>query len=304
MRLMKKIHFLLVGFIAATFLWTACDKVDEGLKVIDVQKIPDDINDTIFFADSIFVDQKQVLLEDFTGHKCVNCPEAAIAAHGWVEDYNHRLIIYSVHAGFQALPDASGDYTMDFTNPVSDEIFNFFGQPFNPTATVNRVEYNGNVILLFITGDWENAVAAEMNKDNRVNVNLKNTFYPKSNSVLIHVTTSFIVPTDLTYKLVVMIAEDNIVAPQKNNNEDFGAETVPDWLDYVHHNVLRDAVSATFGSSINDGSSITVNEPYESTFLYPIDENWIASNCKIIAYVIEDGTGEVIQVAELGVKTE
>ena len=301
---MKKIQFLLFGFVAASFLFASCDKVDEGLRVIDVQNVPDNINDTIFFADSVFVDHKQVLLEDFTGHKCVNCPEAAIAAHGWAEDYNHRLIIYSVHAGFQALPDPTGDYTMDFTNPVSDEIFNFFGQPFNPTATVDRVEYNGNVILLFITGDSENAVAAEIAKANRVNMNLKNTYFPKSNSVLIDVTTSFIVPTDLTYKLVVMIAEDNIVAPQKNNNEDFGAETVPDWMDYVHHNVLRDAVSATFGSSINDGNSITVNEPYESTYLYTIDENWVTSNCNIIAYVIEDETGEIIQVAELSIKTE
>ena len=50
-------------------------------------------------------------------------------AHEWAEDYDHKLIIYAVHAGFQAFPDPSGEYTYDFTNPTGDEIFNFFNQP-------------------------------------------------------------------------------------------------------------------------------------------------------------------------------
>lgn len=300
---MKIIKYIFIGFIAASFFYTACDKVDDGLKVIDVQNIPDNIDDTVYFADSVFINQKQVLLEDFTGHKCVNCPEAGIDAESWIEGYEYRLVIYGVHAGFQAFPDPSGNYTADFTNPAGDDIFLYFNEPFNPTATVNRVIYNGNVILFHFNGDWANAVAYEMEKANRINLKLKNTFYPKSNSVLIKVTSTFIEPSVNKFRMVVMIVEDDIVAPQKNNT-DFGAGTVPDWLDYVHRNVLRDAISATFGSYITSDGLIEVDEPYENTFLYQISENWVDSNCNIIAYIIEEETDEVIQVAQLGVRTE
>ncbi len=282
--------------------WVACDKIDEPLKVVNVQNIPENIDDTLFFADSVMVTQKQVLLEDFTGHYCVNCPTAAFAAHQWAEDFNHRLVIYAIHAGSQAEPDETGLFTADFRCPTGDELFNHFNQPFNPSGTVNRVEYNGNMILYYITGDWEAAVNLEMAKDNVINMKVKNTYYPNNKAVLINISSTILQSLEGKYKIVVYLVEDHIIAAQKNNNSDIGPE--PNWEDYDHRNVLRNAVNGTFGNYISDDGALAEGETYSNEFYYTINDEWLTdtTDLNIIAYIYNEESGEILQVAELEVK--
>lgn len=299
--LFRNIFLLLI--ITGSFI-SGCDQVDEGLVVTNVQDIP--LNtDTVFVLDSVIVNQKQVLLEDFTGHKCVNCPEAGITAHEWSENiYDHKLIIYAVHAGYQALPDQTGEYTYDFTNPVGDEIFNFYNLPFNPTATVNRVEYNGNTILLFVNGDWEAAVGVEMAKPNVLDMKVVNKYFPNTNSVQVNVTSTPLVALEGKYKIVVMVAEDLIIKPQKNNDDEIGP--VPDWLDFHHRNVLRDAITSTFGQYITVDGTMAEGEDVFNQFYYELDEPFVSDTAdfNIITYVYEEESMNIIQTAELMIKKE
>ncbi|MCB2221040.1 MAG: Omp28-related outer membrane protein [Bacteroidetes bacterium] len=296
-----KLHIfqLFLLFTLLAFSWSACDKIDEPLKVITTQEIPDDLADTLFYVDSIFVDQKQVLLEEFTGHKCVNCPEQSIAAHELAEENDHRLIIYSIHAGFYAEVDETGDYTTDHRCQDGIKIFQDFQEPFNPTATIDRVAYSGSPVIF--PNQWETVFYDELAKDNVANVLLKNYWYPNLESVLIEVSTTFTQSLEGTYYLVVMIAEDHVTAAQKNNNPAIGP--TPDWLDFDHRNILRDAISPLYGTPLSVDGSITPNIEYTNSFFYAPDENWETANCKIIAYILHEETGEVVQVAELGIKT-
>lgn len=301
MKYLVRYTFLLL-FITGLFL-TGCDQVDQGLVVTNVQEIP--LNtDTVFVLDSVIVNQKQVLLEDFTGHKCVNCPEAGLEAHEWAEEYDHKLIIYAVHAGYQAFPDQTGEYTYDFTNPTGDEIFNYFNQPFNPTATVNRVEYNGQKILLFVTGDWAAAVETEMAKPNVLDMKLENKYFPNSNSVQINVSSTVKSALEGKYKIVVMIAEDLIIKPQKNNNEEIGP--VPDWLDFHHRNVLRDAVTSTFGQYVTSDGVMVEGETYFNQFYYELDQAFVSDTAdyNVITYIFQEESENIIQTAELMIKKE
>ena len=303
MKMNIKLQHIFVLAVITGLLWTGCDKVDEGLVVTNEQNIP--LNtDTVFVIDSVMVNQKQVLLEDFTGHKCVNCPEAGIAAHEWAEGYDHRLIIYAVHAGFQAFPDATGPYTYDFTNPTGDEIFNYFNQPFNPSGTVNRVEYDGNTVLIFVTGDWEQAIPVELAKPNVIDMKVINKYFPNTNSVQISISSTVKAALTGQYKIVVVIVEDLIVKPQKNNNEEIGP--VPDWLDFHHRNVLRDAVTSTFGEYVSADGTLVQGETYYNQFYYEMDEPWVSDTAdyNIITYIFDEVNDDILQVAELGIKKE
>jgi hypothetical protein len=291
-----KITMLVLFFL--TFLY-ACDKIEEPMMIVNVQDIPDNISDTLFFSDSVFVDQKQVLLEEFTGHLCVNCPEAAIFIHGVSAQNDHRLIIYSVHAGFYAVTESTGHYTTDFTCPAGIEIFNYFGEPFNPTATVNRVSFNGNQVLLL--NSWENAFHQEVSKPNVADMKLKNTWFPNLNQVLINLDVTFNGSNEGKIRVVVIIVEDHIVSPQKNNKPDLGP--APDWLDYEHRNIVRDAITPTFGTYLSSDGTIVQGEVYSKTFFYGPATEWVTANCNIIAYVYDEDSEEILQVAELGIKT-
>jgi len=43
--------------------------------------------------------ERNVLVEDFTGHKCGFCPRATRAAYDLKQSYGDRMIVLSVHAG-------------------------------------------------------------------------------------------------------------------------------------------------------------------------------------------------------------
>lgn len=286
-----------IGFFG--IFWTACEKADPPLNLIDKQSTTDDYLDTLYVIDSVSVNTKHVLLEDFTGHKCVNCPEAALEAHNLAEELNHQLIIYSVHAGYYADPDDEGDYTADFTCDAGNELNVDFQIIANPIGTVNRVEYGGSVLIG--DGNWKASVLSELEKENLVNLKATNTYYPNLNTMQINVATTFLNAMEGNYKLVVYIAEDHIIAPQKNNNESIGPS--PDWLDYEHRNILRDAINSTYGDNITDTGGVEAIT-YYNKFTYEMNAEWVTENCNLIIYVIQDETGEILQVAELGIKTE
>lgn len=297
---MKYLSFLIITAVITAMMIISCDKVEEPLVLVNEQDIPQDL-DTNYYVDSVIVTEKHVLLEDFTGHKCVNCAEAAITAHEWAEDNGHKLIIYGVHSGYYATPDETGLYTMDFTCEVGDEIFNSYSITGWPAATVDRVEYNGHEILSFETGEWEAVVNQELAKESVIDMTLKNYYFYEDNELLVEVSSTFLQQLDDKYYLVVLIAEDHIIAPQKNNEPSIGPS--PDWEDYEHRNVLRDGLSGAFGEYITAGGAIVQGETYTTQFYYELNEDWVTENCNIIAYIYEETSGDILQVAELGIKT-
>ncbi len=299
-KFLTAIFFVLI----AGFLWMSCDKIDNPLIIIEEKDVPENIDDTVFFTDSVIVERKQVLLEDFTGHKCVNCPEAAMMAHDIAKANDHKLIIYNIHAGWYATPDQQGHYTADFICPTGTDLYNNFQVYANPSALIDRVEYNGTWVLG--QNDWPTAIDLELAKENTVNLKLKNKYYPKLNTVKISTDITFLSEMPGKYKLVVYIVENHIIAPQKNNDPDIGP--TPDWLDYEHRNVLRDAVNTTYGEYISASGDVVSGKTYSMDYFYKIDDAWVTANCNIIAYIGEYDESlnliNILQVAELGIKTE
>ena len=301
---MKHKFLTIIFFSLITgFLWISCDKIDNPLIIIEEKDVPENINDTLFFTDSIMVDRKQVLLEEFTGHKCVNCPGAGLMAHKIAEENDHKLIIYSIHAGWQA-DTADFPYTTNFTCQTGNDLFDDFGKPGNPTALINRVEYNGARIIY--EHQWAEVINLELAKENVVSLKLKNKYYPKLNTVKISADITFLSEMTGKYKLVIYIVEDHIIAPQANNDPDIGP--TPDWLDYEHRNVLREAVNTTYGEYISTSGEVVSGKTYYMDYFNEIDDAWVTSNCNIIAYIGEYDESfnliNILQVAELGIKTE
>jgi len=290
---LKNIYWLFL--IALT--WTACDKVEEPLILVNEQDINLDL-DLPF--DSVVITYKQVLLEDFTGQKCVNCPAAAINAHNLAQEKDHRLIIYSIHAGYYAEPDETGNYTADFRCATGDEIFNSYSITGWPAGTVDRVEFDGSEILG--GNEWEDAVNAEFDKPNVIDMTLKNYYDPDKNEVTVLVASTFLQQLDGHFKLVVFIVEDYILSWQKNNDPTIGP--TPNWEDYEQRNVLRDGISSTFGNYFTADGTIVEGETYQTPFTYALNEQWVSEKCNIISYIIHEESGEVLQVAEIGVVGE
>lgn len=297
-----RISIVLLISVLSGFGWMACDKIDQPLVIIDQQNIPVNITDTLYFVDSVVVTQKQVLLEDFTGHLCVNCPEAAIMAHELAASLDHKLIIYSVHAGYYATPDTNSAslYKDDLTSETGEKLYTDFEVFVNPNALINRVKHGGAVQVN--PDNWQTAVNSELDKPNTASISLINAYYPNLNTVRIQVKSKFASALEGKFRLCVYIAEDSIVSPQKNNNPAVGPS--PDWEDYIHRNVLRGAINTTYGEYFSADGTILANEIYTKEYFYEISPNWVASRCNIVAFLLNEETKEIHQVAECEIKTE
>jgi len=272
----RSIIALATGVILLGWL-TSCDKLDEPYAVIK------NTNDTTVTA------QKTVLLEDYTGHKCVNCPDAAITAHTLEKSLKGRLIVMAVHAGFFAEPASTGDFTADYTTGTGDEWNSYFTITANPNGLVNRTAYNGALVVG--PDNWANAVNAQLALDAEATVDISNEYTEATRNLEITVDTKFLEELSGAYTLTVCITEDSLISPQKTNNS-----TTPIIYDYVFMDVLRGSVNGTWGEELT--ASVNPSQTYKKTYTVTLNQAWTAKNCHVVAFVSNAETKEIIQTGK------
>lgn len=248
----------------------ACDKVNI-----------DEVNQSA----SVKSNQK-VLIEDFTGHKCVNCPQAHELLHKLIETYSDtNIFAVAVHAGFFATVSPNPPYQYDFRTPAGNEYVTTFEPNSFPIGMVNRKAINNSVLL---DKDAWGSVAADLFKNTSpMNIEVISD-YTSGNTLSGKVNISFIAPMNTKAKLQIIVTEDNIIKPQLT------PEGVKE--DYNHMHVLRGAVNGIWGQDLPQ-DSYAANETASIDFSgYTMGEDWKAKDLRIIAYVYNAASKEIMQV--------
>lgn len=256
------------------------------------------------------VHTRRVLVEDYTGHKCPNCPQAALVAEALDSTYDDKVVIVALHAsGVFATPTTpagapAGSYLVDYRTAAgnaynSSTYFNFSAYP---NGMINRRYYTPSTTTHIIPHtSWASEVASLLALPAVADLTITNTYNSTTRSLSINTVSEFVSDTLLsgTYKLIVMITQDSIVDWQEN-----GTTHVPD---YLHMHVLRDNVNGTWGDTLVTGSfaahtQVTKNYVYTLPSAYPTtgtntsvcDEN----HCHVVAFIYNTANYEVIQAAE------
>jgi hypothetical protein len=291
---MRYFKILLLN-VAVLVILTTCDKV-EAPYLIPVGGA-DTLECPLPEFPHIHNPVKRVLLEDYTGHTCVNCPGAAVIAHDLKEALGGRLVVIGVHAGFAAIP-LGGDYTADFRCEAGTDWDGFFGISAigNPNGMVDRTGYSGNHVLS--PGAWSGKINDQLSKEPEMVIEIINEYSVDEKKLCTHLQVVFAKETDKNLNLCVVLTEDEIIAPQKNNNPDIGH--TPDIMDYEHNNVLRGAVNSPWGISITTkGTVIPVDSEITKSYKYILKDEWDPYKCRIVGFVYDTDTYEVLQVSEL-----
>jgi hypothetical protein len=265
-------------------LITACDKIDAPYE-----------RQVTHGSDTSGVLRK-ILLEDYTGHKCNNCPTAGVTARDLMEDYPEQMVVIAIHAGYYATPDLTGEYTTDFRTAAGDELYTYFdiASIGNPSGMVDRTVYNQNLIL----GPemWGAAALQLLDIPADATIELGLTYDTPSRLLSGDCHIQFLNQLSGQFMFCLYLIENDIVAPQKNKDSTIGP--TPDWLDYVHEHVLRGAINGTWGEQINTGE-VQTNLKYHITFSgFEIKPEWKPQNCQVVAFIYNSGTKEVIQAEE------
>lgn len=298
---MKKIFILSSILVFALF---ACDKQDNAYPAysggLDPALYPGNINDYVVpsFNTSTNTD-RNVLLEDFTGHQCTFCPQAADVAHGLETSNPGRVFVSTIHSGpdgmsgFQAT--SPPDYIYDFTNPVSLEIGQFFGNlpgnsfSANPSGNVSRIPGTVGSISTGQT-EWPGKTNSLLTaNDLKVNIESVVNYFGSTNGAFIHIGVEKLVTISNDLRIVVAFYEDSIVKPQTK----FGAGTV---LDYVHRDLLKSHVNGDMSGQLVSDNNLLVNGIYQFDYSFQLPSNVDVNNSHLLIYVFDKVTQEVYQV--------
>jgi hypothetical protein len=234
---------------------------------------------------------RKVLLEDYTGQKCPNCPEAAEIAHNLQALYGEQLILLTVHAGFYSTPDATGDFTADFRTPEGMELNTFFEIPAYPMGMVNRTEYSGSRVLL--KDSWEAAVAIQTELDAAAAITITNTYNAGTRKLDCLLETEFLETKVGTYNICAFITESGIISPQQT------AQNVN--LTYEHNHVLRGSMNGTWGDLVGEDGQAIVGTVLTNSYSFTLPSGWNADNCAVVAFIYNTESNEVAQAEEKSV---
>lgn len=299
---MKKNTYLLL-FALLVLLLNACDYVKQPFENIVVSG-PDT---TDIFSDNDTIPVQRILVEEFTGHTCGNCPEAAYILDSLKKNiYKSQMILVSIHAGFFAEPASSGTkYTIDYRTASGDTYFNDFNVQGTPKAMLNRnrtIINNGN--YAFTSPSQWNTVLNAL-KDSTPSAQILMSFLLDESSR--NLSTSVKVPIlknmSGSYALVLYLIEDDIISWQKiYPNKPVPGYATGDIEFYKHKHMLRANVNGTWGETIitsNAAVGDTLTKNYAS---FNINPNWNIDNCSVVAYLYNTTTKEIVQAREKKIK--
>lgn len=286
-----KIKYIIPIFLFIAVVINSCDKVSPPY----VEK--SDLCDGI----------KKVLLEDYTGHGCVNCPQAAVEAHTINEELcetEKKLVIIGVHAGYFATPNFDEAnygtlFSADFTTEAGNTWDTFFGNSAmgNPNGLVDRVKTSNSYVLY--KESWRNVAAERLSEPAKAIIIINNDFDTDSKELTTIINTEFLSNVTGNHMLIVCVTQNNIIAPQKNLDELIGPTPIDSV--YVHNHVLRGSLNGAWGENISASGTIDVGSEYEKTYVHTFPTDWIPKDCHVVAFVYNEESKEVLQVEEAAV---
>lgn len=250
---------------AAMLVLASCNDIPEEKRFIPVDPVQP---------------SRAVLIEDFTGQNCVNCPEAHAVIEQLEEQYPGSIVAVSIHAGAFALSKEMTSFEAGFIGLMTDE-----GQHYNdkwgisswPAGVIDRhkdPEY-GKFVIEF--DKWATVVRNELAKEPDVAIDLAAAI--DGNDVKIDVTLE--PQVDIDGYLQVWVVESGIVARQKSQSQG----TIKD---YVHNNVFRAAVNGIDGEPVKLSDGIHTSKSYSVALRHNEQERWNPANLSIVAFVADD----------------
>ena len=232
---------------------------------------------------------KRVLLEEMTGHKCGNCPDASKVAHKLIDEkFAGQLILVTIHSGplAKAFPNADKYFT-DFTTDEGDELYSELNSSSAvPFGMIDRINMNNN------ENSWESFVSAELDKAPEAGIRIYSCYDPDSMKATSVIDIKYLVNATADEYLSVYLVEDNIVDWQTDYTPPGNS---PDLPDYVHRDVFRGTFNGTWGQPLTDGN-IAANDQFTVSYSLNLKESFKPENCKIVAFVHNISTREIRQV--------
>lgn len=282
---MRNLHKISATFILALTiaLTISCDEITPPYKHSNPPPPPDS-------------GMKKVLLEDYTGFRCGNCPRAHDIATDISQLYGDRVIVLAVHAGAHAI--TTGSRTYNFVTPEGNEIDRHFGIGWGagtPNGMVDREFFDGQRIIA--PESWEVRVRQQLETKPKMKISITPSYNDQTREIKATINIEYLEASSSNDHLAVYFVEDSIIQYQLDDRY----KENPHILDYVHMHVLRGSMNGAWGEQLSS-ADISAGAKFEKsyTFTIPPNKDWKPKDMKLIAYIHDhQNTYQIWQAEEV-----
>lgn len=230
----------------------------------------------------------EVLVEEFTGQSCTNCPAAHESLEKIREEHNdHVNIIGLYYEGISQTKPPTG-YKYDLRQPAAKEIANtvYGGVNSIPSAGVERYSPGGSGIKLG-QAEWGNAITTRLAVPTPVNMKIESRYNATDRIDSVRITLKYTGTVAYKHNMCIAVLEDSIIDKQEypSTHPIYPKENP----NYVFTNVFRSMVTGSIsGDAVlpalpvkNPGRVIVRN------YTYKVPDNLNPDHCRIVAYIIK-----------------
>lgn len=287
-------------------------------KAPNVKLTEDTAKDTTYTSTVPAAQLRQVLVEEYTGASCTNCPAAHEVLNEYQKDHKDRINVIGLYikGPIQTVPPntphaAAYDFRHDDATSIATGIYGAVNSL--PSAGVDRLPQSGSMKL--DRSLWGGAIEDGLARPDSINLTLESTYDSSTSIATVVATIAYPMTMTFPHNLNLALVQDGIIDVQEYPSNDPVHPGGDDKYEFT--NVLRTFITATpSGDPIYPG--MPAKEPGRVIVrVYKYDTKKIAertvnpakqaplvpANCRIIGYITATtGSYRVLQSAQTTLK--
>lgn len=274
-----KASYLSLGILLIAGI-ASCDNIGEDDRYIKEEK-------------PVVDNPRNLLIMEFTGNKCVNCPNGALMVDKIKEDEQPgRVINVGLHPSGNSFTEPvialyPSPHRQDLRSEAATALYDWYdyGNAM-PTAVFNGLRSS----LSSSMQDWMQRASEALLIPARLSINADCRYDAgtREADVVYSIEFGHNIATDLS--ATVWLVENDII----------GTQTMPDGAnnyEYVHNHVLRTSFNGNWGERL--GASFGIGDTIGKSAHLTLQDDWVAENCVIVIYVYQDSSKEVEQAIQI-----
>ncbi len=277
-----KASYIALGLLFFAGLATSCDNISEEDRYIKQEKPTVD-------------NPRTLLIMEFTGNKCANCPNGANTINQIKEDEGEGKVIsvglhpYGDINTNPVLSDYPKPHMQDFRTDAATAMYDYYKPNGFPSAIFNGLKSSMSGSI----PDWMQRASEALIVPAKMAIRASCSYDESSRELNVDYTIEFGNNIESKLSVMVWVVENDIL----------GTQTMPDGSvnkNYVHNHVLRASLNGNWGEEI--GNSFYVDSSFAGHASMILKEDWVAENCDVVVYVFRDEDKEVEQATSISIR--
>lgn len=277
-----KASYLSLGLFLLAGVAAGCDNISEDDRYIKVEK-------------PVIDNPRTLLIMEFTGNSCLNCPTGAATVEQIKEDEPAGRVIsvglhpYGSHFTEPVPSIHSSTRKQDLRCDAATALFDYYQPSGFPAAVFNGLKSS----MSGSTADWIQRASEALTVPTYVSLSATCDYNADTRDLEVSYNVEFLDNVNRKLNITVWLVENKIM----------GTQTMPDGklnLNYEHNHVLRASLNGDWGQEL--GSTFQEGSRIDGSASMTLSEDLVAENCQVVVYVYRDDNKEVEQATSLSIE--